>query len=126
MHPSMPFLLLNDAAVELFGYDYNELLGENISLICGGEHAAKHDQYMKNYLRTNVTKIMGRSAKYQRERNVEPSSLWSWVSRKLKQRKMGQSLLPSSKIFRSKRSRSSSCVTVSASLRRQLIAALTR
>ena len=40
----MPFLLLNDAAVELFGYDYNELLGENISLICGGEHAAKHDQ----------------------------------------------------------------------------------
>jgi PAS domain S-box-containing protein len=53
-------LLLNDAAVELFGYEYSELLGEPISLICGGEHAAKHDQYMKNYLQTGVTQIMGK------------------------------------------------------------------
>ena len=43
-------LLLNDAAIDLFGYDYNELLGEPISTICGGDHAAKHQQYIGNYV----------------------------------------------------------------------------
>ena len=43
-------LLLNDAAILLFGYDYNELLGEPISKICGGDHAAKHQQYIENYV----------------------------------------------------------------------------
>ena len=43
-------LLLNDAAIDLFGYDYNELLGEPISKICGGDHAAKHQQYIENYV----------------------------------------------------------------------------
>ena len=43
-------LLLNDAAIDLFGYGYNELLGEPISTICGGDHAAKHQQYIENYV----------------------------------------------------------------------------
>lgn len=50
-------LLLNDAAIELFGYDYNELLGEQISKICGGNHAAKHQQYIENYVSSQVAKV---------------------------------------------------------------------
>ena len=37
-----------------------QLMGENISTICGGTHAAKHGSYIAKYLQTGVTKIMGK------------------------------------------------------------------
>ena len=49
----------NDAATELFGYTESELVGSNLSILCGGEHAAHHDEYIQNYLRTGVRKIIG-------------------------------------------------------------------
>jgi two-component system sensor kinase FixL len=53
-------LLLNDSAVKLFGYDYSELLGEPISKICGGNHAAKHQQYMENYVSSRSNSLLCR------------------------------------------------------------------
>jgi len=49
----------NEAASELFGYGEQELVGHNISMICGGGHAENHAQYMQNYMDTGVKKIIG-------------------------------------------------------------------
>lgn len=38
----------------------SQLMGENISIICGGNHASKHTGYIAKYMQTGVTKIMGK------------------------------------------------------------------
>ncbi|CAB9526573.1 Sensor protein FixL [Seminavis robusta] len=52
-------LMANLAAEKTFGYTRSEFLGSNIKIICGGDHAAKHDSYLRNYLETGVKKIIG-------------------------------------------------------------------
>ena len=52
--------MANQAAVDHFGYSMDELVGNSISQICYGEHAKRHDQYMRNYLRTGERKVIGR------------------------------------------------------------------
>ena len=49
----------NEAATELFGYTEGELVGNNLSMVCGGGHAEKHDEYIKKYLETGIRKIIG-------------------------------------------------------------------
>jgi PAS domain S-box-containing protein len=53
-------LMTNKAATTLFGYSRDEFLGRNINMICGQEHVSHHDTYLKRYLETGVTKIMGK------------------------------------------------------------------
>lgn len=50
----------NDAATDLFGYTEGELVGHNISMICGGGHADHHDEYMNKYMETGVKHIIGK------------------------------------------------------------------
>ena len=50
----------NKAATTLFAYNEEEFLGQNISMICGKEHASNHDAYLKRYLETGITKIIGK------------------------------------------------------------------
>jgi two-component system sensor kinase FixL len=52
-------LSYNKACEKIFGYLSNEAHGKNISLLMPGEHARKHDQYLKNYMQTGVGKIIG-------------------------------------------------------------------
>jgi PAS domain S-box-containing protein len=53
-------LMTNEAACRVFGYESpHELAGHNISKICGGGHAPKHDAYIRNYLDTGDAKIIG-------------------------------------------------------------------
>lgn len=52
--------LANQATCSLFGYSRDEIIGSNISLICGGEHAAHHDGYLKRYLESGKARIIGR------------------------------------------------------------------
>lgn len=52
--------MVNNAAVSLFGWTREEFLGGNISMICGGIHAAAHGGYMKHYLETGEKKVIGR------------------------------------------------------------------
>lgn len=53
-------LTVNRAAIKTFGYENEEeLLGQNISIIVGGHHAAKHDSYMKRYMDTGETRLIG-------------------------------------------------------------------
>ena len=61
-------LMVNNAAVHLFGYTREEFLGQNISMICGGDHAAQHDGYIQRYLQTGEKKVIGRKRSVQAKR----------------------------------------------------------
>ena len=56
-------LMVNQAAIKAFGYSGGELLHQSIGLVCGGPHASAHAKYMKRYLATGVTKVMGKVRK---------------------------------------------------------------
>jgi two-component system sensor kinase FixL len=60
--------MANQAAVVMFGYAYQELVGNNVSLVCGGEHGQQHDQYMQNYLQTGTAKVIGKQRVVQARR----------------------------------------------------------
>ncbi|ORZ40499.1 hypothetical protein BCR44DRAFT_1457810 [Catenaria anguillulae PL171] len=49
----------NAAAEKMFCYKADEVIGQNIKMIVSHEHAANHDQYLQNYLRTGIRKVMG-------------------------------------------------------------------
>ena len=53
-------LLTNQAAVCMFGWSKEELIGSNISRLCEKRHAERHDEYMTRYLRTGEKRIIGR------------------------------------------------------------------
>ena len=50
---------VNPAAADLFGYQKEEMLGHNVSLIAGSPDKESHDNYLRNYLSTGVKKIIG-------------------------------------------------------------------
>ena len=50
---------VNPSAATLFGYNSDELLGENVKLLMPSPHAELHDSYIKNYLATGIKKIIG-------------------------------------------------------------------
>mmetsp|Transcript_58995 Transcript_58995/g.144351 ORF Transcript_58995/g.144351 Transcript_58995/m.144351 type:complete len:152 (+) Transcript_58995:1324-1779(+) len=52
--------VVNDSACAMLGYTREEFIGSNISMICGGGEATKHDMYMKRYLDTGVKHVIGR------------------------------------------------------------------
>ena len=52
--------MINEAAVKTFGYTRDEFIGANISMICGGDHAKKHDGYLKRFLQTGENRAMGK------------------------------------------------------------------
>lgn len=53
-------LMVNRAALKCFQYDRNELIDNNISIICGGGHSQQHDSYLNKYLETGETKVIGK------------------------------------------------------------------
>ena len=52
-------LSFNTASEKIFGYSVIEVVGQNISMLMPRNIAAQHDKYMKNYLATNESKIIG-------------------------------------------------------------------
>jgi PAS domain S-box-containing protein len=49
----------NLATTKLLGYAIDDLMGQNIKMIMPEEHEKQHDQYLKNYLNTNIRKVIG-------------------------------------------------------------------
>ena len=49
----------NPATSQLFGYTFEELLGNNVNLLMPNPHAKNHDGYIKKYLDTGKKNIMG-------------------------------------------------------------------
>jgi two-component system sensor kinase FixL len=50
---------VNPAALELLGYDQNDLVGQNVSKMIPEPHRSHHDEYISNYIRTGKASIIG-------------------------------------------------------------------
>jgi len=50
---------INQSACQLFGYQKEELLNQNIHILVPSPHHEQHNQYLQNYLTTGVRKIIG-------------------------------------------------------------------
>lgn len=53
--------MFNPSAVQLFGYESNEALGKNVSMLMRKEEAAGHDGFIKRYLEGGKGKMVGKT-----------------------------------------------------------------
>ena len=50
---------VNETSTRAFGYSEDEFVGSNITIIMPKEHSEHHDEYLDNYMRTEIKKMIG-------------------------------------------------------------------
>jgi len=50
---------VNETSIRVFGWSEDEFLGSNISIIMTSDVAAEHNQYLENYLKSGIKKMIG-------------------------------------------------------------------
>ena len=50
---------VNDTAVSVFGWKREEFVGQSINMIMTTDVATHHDQYLENYFKTGIKKMIG-------------------------------------------------------------------
>lgn len=50
---------MNAAALDMFGYESGELVGEKVNLLMPSPDREHHDEYMARYLETGIARVMG-------------------------------------------------------------------
>lgn len=49
----------NKAAERIFGYSAREVIGKNVKILQPSPYREQHDEFISNYLRTGITKVIG-------------------------------------------------------------------
>ena len=49
----------NEVALKMFGYTYDELVSESVDILMPEPYSSKHEQYIRDYLKTGDAKIIG-------------------------------------------------------------------
>lgn len=52
--------MVNQAAVDQFGWSQSEFIGQNISMIVGGSDRDRHNSYMERYIKTGEKRMIGK------------------------------------------------------------------
>ena len=78
-NPQGTILRINQAVVDEFGWERDELIGQNISVVVGGHHQQYHDSYIKRYNETKEKRMIGKQREIRclRKDGTEFSSLIS-------------------------------------------------
>lgn len=53
-------LTFNNGAEDIFGYQCDEIIGKNISILIDSPHSAHHDNYLSNYFNSGISNITSR------------------------------------------------------------------
>jgi PAS domain S-box-containing protein len=61
INPQGTIQCFNSAAEKTLGYKLVEVVGRNVKMLMGADHAKKHDNYLKHFLDTNERRIIGKT-----------------------------------------------------------------